>query len=309
MSQQEICRRCNAIDSIITDYLIGEQLCNNCGLVYEERIIVDQDEQRHFQNDNGDNQLHRLSAPIKPTDSYELGTNFMIKENGKTKIYINNSNKTKNQNNFLKIQKLLSEASVHQNVIEEVKRIYDNLAKNKNFGKKITNKAIIGIYFYACRKLKIAKTIKEISVMFNIKERIIKKVFNSIKFDIVETAIDEDELLDTQCNYIRSFIDDNQLNSTLKELPYNIAKNINEGSFLEGKCPKTVAGLALILSCKIINEKIDDKNEFYKKFSNKNSLKQSFQQIKNLLNKIIPQEYADKIELLLKDDIPKKSLL
>ena len=76
-------------------------------------------------------------------------------------------------------------------------------------------------------------------------------------------------------NYIRTFIDDNQLNSTLKELSYNIAKKINEGSFLDGKCPKTVAGLALILSCKIINESIDNKNEFYKKLTNKNSLKQS----------------------------------
>lgn len=303
MSEQEICRRCNAIDSIITDYQIGEQVCNNCGLVYEDRIIIDQDEQRNFQNNNGDNQLHRLSAPIKATDSYELGTNFVINENGKTKIYINHSNQSKIQNNFLKIQKLLSEASVHQNVIEEAKRVYDNLAKNKSFDKKITNQIIIGIYFYVCRKLKIAKTIKEISVMFNIKERIIKKAFNNIKFDIVETAVDEDELLDAKCNYIRTFIDDNQLNSTLKELSYNIAKKINEGSFLEGKCPKTVAGLALILSCKIINESIDNKNEFYKKFSNKNSLKQSFQQIKNVLNKIIPQEYADKIELLLKDDI------
>ena len=301
ISEQDICRRCKAINSIITNYEEGELVCNQCGLVYEERMIIDEDEQRTFQDD--DNQIHRLSAPIKSTDSNELGTKLIIREKGKTKIYQNYSKHTKIQNNFNKIQKLLSEASVHQSVIEETKILYEKMAKNRNMQGRTIKYIIIGIYYYVCRKLRIAKTIKEISVMFNVAERIIKKAFNSIKSDIVETVFDEDEIIDTQTNYIRTFIEDNQINSNLKELSYKIVENINKGLFLEGKCPTTIAGLALILSCQIKNEKINNKKEFYKKFSNKNTLKNSYEQIKNVLDKIIPQEYADKIELISKNDI------
>ena len=63
INEVEICSRCKSKDSIITDYENGELVCNQCGLVYEERIIVDEDEQRTFADDNGDNQIHRVGPP------------------------------------------------------------------------------------------------------------------------------------------------------------------------------------------------------------------------------------------------------
>ena len=44
-------------------------------------------------------------------------------------------------------------------------------------------------------------------------------------------------------------------------------------------------------------------NVFYQKFSNKNTLKKSYEEIKNVLNQIIPNNYSEKVELVLKDNI------
>ena len=41
-----ICPRCNARDSKVTDGRLGEIVCQNCGLVFEERIIDDTYEKR-----------------------------------------------------------------------------------------------------------------------------------------------------------------------------------------------------------------------------------------------------------------------
>ena len=106
--QDEICERCKAVNSIITDYEYGELVCSNCGKVYEERIISDEYEKRTFEDDNGDNQIQRVGPPAKPEYGNEWGTNLLIKEKGKTRTVKRNSKFDKIQRNFMKIQRILS---------------------------------------------------------------------------------------------------------------------------------------------------------------------------------------------------------
>lgn len=46
--EENICPRCNARDSKVTDSRSGEIVCQNCGLVFEERIIDDTYEKKEF---------------------------------------------------------------------------------------------------------------------------------------------------------------------------------------------------------------------------------------------------------------------
>ena len=55
-------------------------------------------------------------------------------------------------------------------------------------------------------------------------------------------------------------------------LSYDIIDNFNKNEILEGKSPKTIAGLSLILSCKLLNDNLYDNKEFHSIFSNKNTL-------------------------------------
>ena len=304
----EMCKRCNAKDSIITDYEAGELVCNNCGLVYEERMIVDEDEMRTFENDEGDNQIHRVGPPMNPVYGNECGTNLLIREHGKTRYVKDYSKSSKIQKNFHKIQNLLSSVNVPKNMIEETKTLYDKFAKDKNMQGKNINNIIIGIYYYVCRKEKCAKTIKEIVLMFNsifpgITERKVKKAFNSVKGDIVEPSQDDNEISEREKNFIQTYTWGDKDKYDLKMLSYEIIDNISKNNLLVGKSPKTVAGLALFLSYKLLKDNLNDKNQFYKMFCSKNTLKKTFNEIKPFLSMVVPQKYADHINFLLQNDL------
>ena len=296
----EFCLRCMSKDSIITDYESGEVVCNQCGKVYEERIIVDEDEQRTFADDDGDNQIHRVGAPEKPSYGNECGTNLLIRHKGKTQVIKSYSKSTKIQKNFIKIDKFFSSHDVEKLIREEIKELYAKLAKDMNMQGRNLNHIFIGLYYYVSRQLKMAKTIKEISLKFNVTERIIKRAFNSIKNDIVNPPKEEDnnEIIETEKNHVRTFIGANTNAYELKKLAFEIIESINKNEILEGKSPKTISGLALLLAYELFNYNSYDKKEFYAFFSNKNTLKKSYEEIKDKLKIIIPQNYQDKINNL-----------
>ena len=176
------------------------------------------------------------------------------------------------------------------------------MAKDKNMQGRNIKHIIIGIYYYVCRKSNMAKTIKEISDMFNVSERIIKRAFNSIKKDIVEPSVDENEMLNIENNFIRTFLNANYPNSKINELASELLGNINKTSILEGKNPKTISGIALYIAFKLKDAKIDE-SPFYQKFSNKNTLRRSYEEIKNYLDQIIPMNFMEKANIVLKDNI------
>ena len=301
--ENEICENCKVKGSIIMNYDVEQLVCNNCGLVCDKKIIADEDEKRTFENDEGDNQIHRVGPPTNQAYGNECGTNLIIRINGKTKYVKGYSKFSKIQKNFIRIHKLLSSANVEKKLIEQTKELYDKIAKTKNMQGRNINHIILGIFYYVCRKEKCAKTIKEIALMFNVTERVIKKAFNNIKSDIVEPKATDDEIKEAEKNYIRTFIGGNIGKYDLKMLSFEIVENINKNNLLEGKSPKTIAGLALFLSYKLFSDNLDDKMEFYSMFCNKNTLKKSYDEIKTFLNIIIPQKYTDKIYLVLKNDL------
>ena len=154
---------------------------------------------------------------------------------------------------------------------------------------------IIAIYYYVCKKEGSSKTFKQVAEMFHsldseLNERKIKRALNSIKYEMVEPS-DEKENIDSQQQLIKNFVGGNEDKCQLRELSFKIVENLNKSSLLEGKSPKTIAGLSLLLSYRLLNDNLFDKNKFYSTFSNKITLKNSYDIIKDSLNIIIPDGY------------------
>ena len=103
-----------------------------------------------------------------------------------------------------------------------------------------------------------------------------------------------------KCFHIKYFKSLNSLFFNSKFFIVNIIKNINDNAILEGKSPVTVAGLSLMLSYKLLNDNSDDFKDFFSTFATKATLKKAFEQIKNNLDMVIPNEYMNKIEDLKK---------
>lgn len=295
--ENEICKNCQSKDSIIMDYELGHLVCNQCGLVYEERIIADEDEKRTFHDDNGDNQIHRVGLPQNPAFGNECGTNLIIRDKGKTKVYKDYSNISKSHRNFMRIDRFLSSLNIPCNLKEQTKELFDKISKNHTTMKgRNLNHIYIGAYYYACCKLKMAKTFKQIAEEFNVTERIVKRAFNNIKYDVTESPKEEENnngIYDICKNYIQTFLGGNIENYDVRILSFEIIKNIIRNVLLEGKNPKTISGLALIISFALYNDNSYDKKELYKFFSNKNTLAKSYKEIKDKINLIVPQKYKD----------------
>jgi len=300
INEVEICPRCNSKDITITDYENRELVCNQCGLVYEERIIADEDEKKTFGDDNGDNQIHRVGPPEKPSFGNECGTNLLIRDKDKTKVIKTYSKFTKIQKNFIRIDKFLSSYDVTAPIREETKELYCKLAKNMNMQGRNLNHIFIGIYYYACCKLNMAKSIKEIALKFKVTERVIKRAINSIKKDIVDPSKEDDnnEIIEIEKNYVRTFMEANAKAYEVKMIAFKIIKNINKNKLLEGKSPNIVSGLSLLIAYELSNDYSYDKKELYSFFTNKNTLKKAYEEIKDKLQIIVPQNYWDKINNL-----------
>ena len=127
--------------------------------------------------------------------------------------------------------------------------------------------------------------------MFNVEERKIKKSFNSIKSFIVEPTDKEEEMTKVVENLISSYLIGKN-KKEVKDLASQINKNLIERGLLEGKSPRTLAGISLFLSFKLLNDNLIDEKEFYDYFSSKPTLKKSFDKIKNSLNLVLPEKFT-----------------
>ena len=285
-----ICEKCKAIDSIIEDG--GELVCCKCGIVYAENMTADE-----YETYAGDeSQIKRVGPPETPEQAKEPSTTLIIKEKGGKKIIRTYQKRTKIERNKYRIHKYLTSVGVMQNLIETTISLYISLAPNKNMQGRNFNHIIAALYYYALRLKNMAQSYKEVAKQFpSITERQIRKAFNSIKYHISEHN-DEDELVKIEKNLVHYFIGGKVDKYEAKMLSFEIIKNINDCALLEGKSPNTVAGLSLLLSYKLLSDNSDNDKEFYQAFSNKASIIKSFEEIKSVLNKIIPQQYWDKIK-------------
>ena len=292
----DICERCQAKDSFFEEYAEGIEVCTNCGLVLEEHIIADQYEKRTFETEN--NEIRRVGPPTLPGQAAGSGTYLSIMKNGFTEKKEIKTKKTKIDKNCKRIDKLLSSAEVVPALIERTQKEYTELAKFKKLNGRNINHVILALYYYVCRKAKIAKSFRDIADMFrSVNEKQIRKAFNGIKRDVVDYD-DEEELISMEQNYINLYFEKDKSKYDTKELSFKIIKNINNNAVLEGKSPTTVAGLSLVLSYKLRNDNSDDFKNFFTTFATKGTLKRAFEQIENNLEKVVPNDYMKKIDEL-----------
>ena len=172
------------------------------------------------------------------------------------------------------------------------------IAPEKNMQGRNFIHIIIALYYYASRVEGQALTFREVAKMFpSVTERQIIKSFNSIKCYVVDNDTD-DELINVEKHYIQFYIGGIQEKYEAKMLSYEIIKNINQNSLLEGKSPNTVAGISLLLSYRLLSDNSDNSEEFFRTFSNKATLSKAFEEIKFSLDKIIPQKYSEQTEMI-----------
>ena len=297
---ENICPRCNARDSQVTDGRNGEIVCQNCGLVFEERIIDDTYEKRTFNNENGGNKGEsRIGGPMKAGEG--IGSNLIIYDKNGQARRARGGNATYNQTpierNFEEIEKILGNKDIKKSLIEDTKDIYNQVTKVLKMKGRNLKTMICAMYFIASRKANLSKSFKEIAKMFGIEEKRIKKAYNYIK-TVVVNSLSPEQLNDTINNYIRSFCEENGENNSFIKLASDIAKNINKSGLLEGRNTRTITGIAILIASKLVKTVKINKKIICDEFATENTMDTVFDKIKIALDKIIPDEYASQIKNL-----------
>ena len=157
---------------------------------------------------------------------------------------------------------------------------------------------ILAIYYHASKKAGYGKTFKQISLMFNVPERKIKKAYTSIVGFLHDPLENENESNGININLIREFIGEDKSKYKLKICSIKILENIYNNGILEGKSPKTLAGLSLFLSYKLFNDNLYDRKEFHKEFCTEATLMRAYDEVKSYFKMIIPENYHEKLYLL-----------
>jgi len=295
------CPRCKAKDSAVLVQNNGESVCGNCGYVFEIGIIDDTYEKRTFSGENGNKGESRIGGPMKAGEGNNLGSNLVLYDKNGNAHRPRGGNSSYNQSpierNFDEIEKILGNKDIKKALIEDTKEIYNQVIKVKKMKGRNLKTMICAMYFIASRKVNLSKSFKEISKIFGVEEKKIKKAFNYIKTIVVDNS--DDQIYTAIYNYIRTFCEENNEDNTYVKLAGEIAKNIVDSSLLEGRNTNTIAGISLLIAYKLVKTKNIDKKIICEKYATENTLDTVFEKIKNSLDKIIPQQYHSQISNLL----------
>ena len=299
-SDENICPKCGSRDSQVTDNRSGEIVCQCCGLVFEERIIDDTYEKRSFSNENGGNRGEsRIGGPMKAGEGNNLGSNLIYfdRNGGARKARGGNGayNQSPIERNFEEIDKILGNKEITKALIEETKDIYNQVTKVLKMKGRNLKTMICAMYFIASRKKGLSKSFKEISKMFGIEEKRIKKAYNYIK-TVVVNSLTPEQLYETIKNYIVSFCEENREEYQYRQLASDIAEKINDSCILEGRNTKTITGIALLIAFKLVKTQNINKRMICENFATENTMDIVFEKLKPYLDKIIPKEYQNQIQ-------------
>ena len=297
---KSICYRCKAHDSYVTDFKSGEIVCQNCGLVLEERIIDDTYEKRNFGSENGGNKGEsRVGGPMKATEGNNLGSNIVIKDKNGYMKKMRGVNNTYNQSpidrGFDEIDKYLGNKEISKILIEETKEIYSLVTKVKKMKGRNLKCMILAMYFCASKKNGLPRSFKEIADMFGIEEKKIKKAFNYIK-NVSGYNLSPEKLNETVKSYIQRYNELKKEDVSFIKLATEIAFKINESCLLEGRNPKTITALSLLIASKLVKTKCTNRKSVCEGNCSENTLDNAYDKIKDFLDKIIPENYHSQIK-------------
>ena len=296
---ENICKRCDAHNSEVIDYRNGIIVCQCCGFVFFDRIIDDTYEGKNYNNENGGNRgENRIGTPMKAGEKNNLGSNLIYYDrNGvakKARVGNGAYNQSPIERNFEEIDKILGNKDISKALIEETKDIYIQVTKELKMKRRNLKTMIYAMHFIASRKKGLSKSFTEISKVFGIEEKRIKKAYNYIK-KIVVKSLSAEQLNETIKNYIDSFCEKNREDYQYKQLSSDIAEKINDSCLLEGRNTKTITGISLLIAFKLVKTQNVNKKMICDNFAKENTMNIVFEKIKDFLVRIIPEKYHNQI--------------
>ncbi|CAG8550279.1 36554_t:CDS:1 [Gigaspora margarita] len=241
-----ICPICkNPQPKIIEEYVNGDLVCGECGLVLSDHIIDTRSEWRTFQNDDNEKDASRVGAPADPfLPGAALET--MISSKGKDDLTKTHFKATVDKNTLTlkhtlhEIEAMCTLMDLSKEVIDTTKQLYKRTVEEKVIRGKNKIAFYAACIYVACRVSKVARSFKEICASTQVsKKHLAHAVKNLVAtFELNMGLMTSEDLMTRFCNRLG-------LTPDIERICSKISQRIEELGLLTGRIQNTIAAATI----------------------------------------------------------------
>lgn len=276
LQMMQRCREC-LTDTLVTDYRQGEVLCNQCGLVHEQRILDDRPEWNNYPRDDEQGPSHasssRVGAPIDPLMP-TASTMTMIAKTSNSHplnvLHTRNAMSYEDRSNFYifhEIETVLETMFLPKTVLDFSKEMYVDAKKHHIF-RGDNHKAIVACcVFFACKRAKgCFRQVLEICKAFGVEETKFHAATDMLLTNVKDKYYYRDLVDDEQCavrGMILRCVDMLSLERAQKwklvRFVEDAYTSIRHNKHLQAKLPKSIVAGLIKVAVKKHQVKVSDK--------------------------------------------------
>ncbi|MFH1589759.1 MAG: TFIIB-type zinc ribbon-containing protein [archaeon] len=243
----------------------GEVVCNNCGLVIEDKLFDFGQEWREHDSESAAKK-RRTGAPLSYTHADKgLGTSIGTKSD----IYqLNKVNKDKYfrlrkwQNNVAsaiernlqialsELQRLVSVLQLGKSIEEEASRIYTHAAQKGIVKGRSTETIVAAVVYIVCRNYEIPKTLDDIEAVTGIDKKDIGRNYRYVVREMNLRVTQSDP-----ANYISRYVSNLALSQKTHTTAIQLLEKAQKQEITSGKNPLGLAAAAIYAASKLNEEK------------------------------------------------------
>jgi transcription initiation factor TFIIB len=235
----------------------GENVCNQCGLIIDERNIdVSQNGKRSFTNQERE-EREQTGSPISilmPDISLSTIIDKRKIHNPNLKRAVKwNTRITWEKRNILiattELKRIASNLNLPEYVKKEAMRFYLAGFKRKLLRGRSINGMVAAAIYLACRQKKIPRTLQEILDETDVDDKEVRRCYQTLVRELKVKMSATNPI-----SLIPRYIVDLNLDSEIERLSIKILKNYIAKFSISGKDPKGLCAGAIYLACKIENK-------------------------------------------------------
>ena len=292
ISETTICPNCRKQTLIFVDYRQGTSVCRECGRVIEDTIIDFTEEIRQFSSETGsEGKSSRLNGGFRNDKAADGG--LSLKVSGSTSTVAKMAQRmgvTSEEISTVKSYKLIQQWGSLLGITLKFQR-----RANEEFNKLVAQKdglqgysvesLTAAILYIVCKKCDRPLLPKQISDVTGVSVEDINRDYKHTNQVLGNTSTYIDG-----CKYSSMLCQDLEANPIVSSAALKIAEKIQESGLLDGKSPRTISAVAVLIAMKLTpNSNITWKKLLEKAHVTEGTIKRGFQIVESHLQDIVPE--------------------
>lgn len=289
-SSINVCPECGG--SIIPLINTGDVVCNQCGLVIDEKNVDFSHNGRRAYTNQEKNSREQTGAPISILLP-DMGLSTVIDKNKISNPDLKRAAKwntriTWQKRNLLIASTELKRISTNLNlpnyVKEDAMRLYIEAFKKKLLRGRSINAMVAACLYLACRRKELPRTLQEITNEASAKAKDVRRSYSILVREMNLNPPSTDPV-----SLIPRYISELGLDSEIEQLTTKILNSYSSNFSISGKDPKGLCAGAIYLACRIKNKELTQQRIVESVGVTEVTLRSRFKELKKKLKITIPE--------------------